>query len=66
MKKLFFAALMALFPICANAQTIGAGSYAQTRIEFINTGTNTWIVPPGVTSILVDACGAGGGGAGGV
>ena len=39
-------------------------SYSQTTTPFSTPGTFTWTVPPCVTSITVDAWGAGGGGGG--
>ncbi|MFI0492196.1 glycine-rich domain-containing protein, partial [Flavobacterium sp.] len=51
--------LMVLF-VCLFGSTINA----QTTVTFTTTGTSTWTVPCGVTSITVEAWGGGGAGGG--
>ena len=51
-----------LFAVPAAAQNIGGGQPVPTGSTlFTSTGANSWVVPAGVTRILVDACAAGGG-----
>src|SRR5690349_7332039 len=42
-----------------------ANNQRMQAVSFTTVGANTWVVPGGVTRILVDGCGGGGGGAGG-
>src|SRR6185369_336385 len=57
--------ILGLMATSADAQTLGPSPYAQTSVLFTSTGANSWVVPPGVTVVYVDACSGGQGGAGG-
>lgn len=67
MKKIFNILLSSLFfTNIANAQVVSGGVSAPYTLhsqEFTSTGT--FIVPTGVTAVVIDACAAGGGGGGG-